>query len=94
MGPSATYESGYFYFAQIISECRESTAGGQHWSYRLLRREGIADHVEFRDHQIVLGRCIASLVIVVVRFLGNGAANGNPVTYVWSKRYVLALKIP
>jgi len=25
---------------------------------------------------------------------GNGAANGDPVTYVRSKRYVLALKIP
>jgi hypothetical protein len=85
MGPSATYESGHFYFAQIISQCRDSTAGGQHWSYRLLRREGVADHVEFRDHQIVLGRCIASLVIVVVRFLGNGAANGNQVADVRRK---------
>jgi hypothetical protein len=63
-------------------------------SYQLLRRAGVADHVEFRDHQIVLGRGIASLVVIVARFLGNGAANGNPVTYVRSKRYVLALKIP
>jgi hypothetical protein len=63
-------------------------------SFRLLRRAGVAHHVEFGDHQIVLRRCVTSLVIIVVRFLGNRAANDNQVADVWRKTYVLALQIP
>ena len=62
-------------------------------SYRLLRRAGVADHVAFRDLQIVLGRGIASFVVIVGRFLGNGAANGKPID-LREEQNVLALKIP
>ena len=61
---------------------------------RLLWRAGIPDHVEFGDHQIVLMRGVTGLVIVIARFLGNGAANGHQVTHVWSKGYILASQIP
>jgi hypothetical protein len=60
--------------------------------FRLLRRAGVAHHLEFGDHQVVLGRCVTSLVILVVRFLGNRAANGNQAAYVWHKRYILAFE--
>jgi hypothetical protein len=53
---------------------------------------GIADHLEFRDRQIVWGRGVTSLIIVVAGFLRNGPAYSDHVAHV--KRNVLALHFP